>query len=100
MSELAFGNFRLDLDGRKLTRNGEAVRLSGRAVDVLCVLAAARGEIVSKDDLISRVWSGAPIGDNNLHVHIAALRRVLDAEEGGSSVVTVPGRGYRLTGLE
>src|SRR5262249_41965969 len=86
--------------GRKLTRNGEPVRLSGRAVDVLCALAAARGQVVSKDDLISRVWPRVVVGDHNLYVHISALRRVLDAEDGESSVVTVPGRGYRLAGLE
>jgi adenylate cyclase len=97
---VAFGDFRLDLGGRKLTRNGAPVRLSGRAVDVLCVLAAARGQVVSKDDLIQRVWGNVAVGDSNLHVHISALRRIFDTDEGAGFVVTVPGRGYRLIGLD
>src|SRR5262245_10183269 len=99
-NQVAFGNFRLDVGRPKLTRNGVPVRVSGRAVDVLCVLAAAHGQVVSKDELIGRVWPGSAMGDNNLHVHISALRRVFDAAGGGGLVVTVPGRGYRLIGLE
>src|SRR5262249_25898481 len=98
--EVALGDFRLDLAQRKLSRNGAPVRLGGRAVDVLCVLAAARGQIVSKGDLIDQGWPGGAIGDNNLHVHISALRKVFDTDDGRGFVVTVPGRGYRLIGLE
>jgi len=46
----------LDLERRELTRNGVSVQLKGRALDVLCVLAAAKGETVTKDTLMSRVW--------------------------------------------
>jgi len=76
------------------------VPLKGRALDVLCVLAAARGEIVSKDALMSRVWPDVVVEENNLPVHISALRRALDAGKNGESfLVTVPSRGYRLIGL-
>jgi DNA-binding winged helix-turn-helix (wHTH) protein len=88
---VAFGDFRLDVGRRKLTRNGAPVRVSGRGVDVLCVLAAAHGRVVSKDELIDRVWPGSAMGDNRLHVRISALRRVFDAAGGGGFVVTVPG---------
>ena len=74
--------------------------LKGRALDVLCVLAAAGGETVSKDTLLTRVWPNVVVEENNLQVHISALRRMLDEGKTGQTfVVTVPGRGYRLIGM-
>ena len=97
--EVAFGDFRLDLTRRTLTRNGAPVPLRGRPLDVLCVLAEARGETVSKDTLLTRVWPNVVVEENNLQVHISALRRVLDQGNAQTLVVTVPGRGYRLIGM-
>ena len=98
--EVAFGDFRLDLGRRALTRSGAPVPLKGRALDVLCVLAAARGETVSKDTLLTRVWPNVVVEENNLQVHISALRRLLDQGNPGQTLlVTVPGRGYRLIGM-
>src|SRR5882762_1444759 len=98
--ELTFGGFRLDLERRELTRNGVSVQLKGRALDVLCVLAAAKGETVTKDTLMSRVWPHVAVTENNLQVHLSALRKALDGERNGESfLVTVPSRGYRLLGV-
>jgi TolB-like protein/class 3 adenylate cyclase len=95
--EVSFGRFRLDLAQRKLRRDDKLVRLGGRALDILCVLASAGGAVVSKDELMSRVWPGVVVEENNIQVHIRALRRVLEEDrEGESCIVTVPGRGYRL----
>ena len=90
---VAFGPFRLDQQGRSLTRAGAEVSLGRRAFDVLCVLAAAGGEPVSKDALLDQVWPGLTVEENNLQVQISALRKVL----GDGMIVTIPGRGYRLT---
>jgi TolB-like protein len=99
--EVGFGPFRLDLAQRKLFFQGEPVRLGARALDLLCVLAAAKGGVVSKDKLLDTVWSGVSVEENNIQVHVSALRKELDRRTGGESfVVTVPGRGYRLLGLE
>lgn len=99
--QLHFGRFQLDLTGGGLSRDGEPVSLGSRALEVLCVLAAAKGEVVSKDDIMTRVWPGRVVEDNNLQVHISALRKALDdGSEGKGHVVTVPGRGYRLIGIE
>ena len=99
--EVRFGPFRLDLGQRKLTFKDAPVRLGGRALDVLCVLAAAKGGVVSKDQLLDTVWCGRTVEENNIPVHVSALRKELDRRtEGESLVVTVPGRGYRLLGLE
>src|SRR5215218_8591433 len=71
-----------------------------RQLDILCVLAVAGGETVSKNQLLDQVWPGLVVEENNLAVHISALRRELaDGMNGQSLLVTVPGRGYRLIGL-
>jgi DNA-binding winged helix-turn-helix (wHTH) protein len=98
--EITFGRFRLDLRRRELSRDGAPVRLQPRAIDIVCELAAAKGEVVSKDALMSRLWPGRIVEEGNLHVHVSALRKALDEHgEGHSYIVTVPGRGYRLVGL-
>ena len=98
--EISFGRFRLDLPRRELRRDGQAVRIHRRALGILCTLAEAKGEIVSKDELMARIWPGRIVEEGNLHVHVSALRKVLDEHgEGHSLVVTVPGRGYRLADL-
>jgi len=100
-NEIGFGPFRLDLDRRQLSHNGATVRLGGRALDILCVLASARGAVVTKDQLLDTVWPGLTVEENNIQVHVSALRRELDQRTDGESfVVTVPGRGYRLVGLQ
>jgi TolB-like protein len=98
--EISFGPFRLNLDQRELRRDDAVVRLHRRALDILCALAAAKGEIVSKDELMARLWPGRIVEEGNLHVHVSALRKSLDEHgEGHSHIVTVPGRGYRLANL-
>jgi len=95
--EITFGHFRLDLRRRELSRDGETIRLHVHAIGILCELAAAKGEVVRKDELISRLWPGRIVEEGNLHVHISALRKALGGHgEGHSYIVTVPGRGYRL----
>ena len=47
-----FGPFRLDLGLRQLSRDGRRIKLGSRAVEILCTLAAAGGEIVTKDEII------------------------------------------------
>jgi adenylate cyclase len=98
--EIRFGPFRLDLRRPELQRDGQPVRIHRRALGILCALAEAKGEIVSKDELMARLWPGRIVEEGNLHVHISALRKSLDEHgEGHSLVVTVPGRGYRLADL-
>ncbi|MGZ5845715.1 MAG: winged helix-turn-helix domain-containing tetratricopeptide repeat protein, partial [Xanthobacteraceae bacterium] len=98
--EVTFGRFRFDLARRELSRDGIPVRLGSRALDVLAVLAAARGDVVTKDELLARVWPGQVVEENNLQVQASALRKALDEGKSGQSyLVTVPGRGYRLIGI-
>ena len=93
--------FRLDMRQRLLIRDGTPVQLSGRALDILFVLASANGEVVSKDELMARVWPGIVVEENNIQVHVSALRKALDdGKKGETYLMTAPGRGYRLIGLK
>jgi TolB-like protein/Tfp pilus assembly protein PilF len=88
---------RLDRQQGKLICAGMPVDLKRKAFDVLCVLADAEGAVVSKDELLSRVWPDDAVEDNSLHVHVSALRKVLHRHAAGSvDLVTVPGKGYKL----
>jgi predicted ATPase len=89
---LHFGRFELQPLERRLLVDGVAASLGARAFDVLLVLAERMGALVSRNELIDRVWSGVVVEENNLNVQVHALRRVL----GDDVVVRVPGRGYRL----
>lgn len=91
-SSINSGPFCLDVARGCLLRDGKQVSLGSRA--------SAKGEVVTKDDLMARVWPDRVVEENNIQVHVSALRKALD--EGstvGSCVVTVPGRGYRLLGI-
>jgi adenylate cyclase len=89
---LKFGPFRIDHHTGSLTRDGTAVAVGGRALDILVALADANGAPVPKNTLLDRVWPGITVGDNNLQVQVSLLRRTL----GDGWIITVPGHGYRL----
>lgn len=97
--EVRFGPFHLHLGRRELMRDGAVVRLGSRALDILCELVAAEGQLVTKDELMARVWAGGVIEENAIQVHVSALRKVLDnGNVGPSLLATVTGRGYRFAG--
>jgi TolB-like protein/DNA-binding winged helix-turn-helix (wHTH) protein len=73
--------------------------IGGRGLDILAVLVEHRGDLVSRDDIMSAVWPQTSVEDGNLSVQISALRRVLDnGRSEGSLIQTGPGRGYRFVG--
>ena len=73
-----FGRFRLDLGRRELSRDGVLMQLGTRVLDILCELVSAKGDIVTKDELMARVWPGVIVEESNIHVHVSALRNALD----------------------
>src|SRR3954451_12651164 len=100
-NEIRFGRFLLDLVGRQLSCAGRRVKLSSRSLDILCELAAAPGEVVSKDQLMERIWPGRVVEENAIQVHVSSLRKALEpGSDGQSYLITVPGRGYRLVGID
>jgi DNA-binding winged helix-turn-helix (wHTH) protein len=91
----AFGPFCLCPRRRLLLEKDKPLRLGSRALDILIALVERPGEVVGKQELIARVWSGTVVEDGNLKVHVAALRRTLRGGEAGNRYIcTVTGRGY------
>jgi DNA-binding winged helix-turn-helix (wHTH) protein len=96
----SFGRFRLFPARLLLLEADKPVRLGSRALDILIVLVERRGELISKEDLIARVWPNTLVEQASLRVHMAALRRVLgDDQAGNRFIATVPGRGYSFVSL-
>jgi predicted ATPase/DNA-binding winged helix-turn-helix (wHTH) protein len=90
-----FGPFRLLPEERVLLENGKAVRLGGRALDILTALVVRSGTLISKQELISYAWPRARVEEANLRVHIGALRNALGENRAGVRyIATVAGRGY------
>jgi DNA-binding winged helix-turn-helix (wHTH) protein/tetratricopeptide (TPR) repeat protein len=93
----AFGPFVLHTLSRRLERQGELVLLNSRATELLLMLLRRAGELVTKDDLLHAGWGNRIVAENNLTVHMAALRRALrDTGEADGYIRTEHGRGYRF----
>jgi predicted ATPase/DNA-binding winged helix-turn-helix (wHTH) protein len=94
---ISFGPFRLLPMQRLLIKGNKPVQVGSRAFDILIVLLERAGELVTKEELMARVWPNTFVEPANLAVHIAGLRRVLgDGRCGHRYVVNIPGRGYRF----
>src|SRR3981081_1433252 len=91
---LEFGRFQVRPHHREFLAEGVPVPLGSRAFDVLMVLIEAGGELVTKDEILSRVWPGMVVEEHSLQFHISALRKVLGEERG--FIKTISGRGYRF----
>src|SRR5579883_217542 len=90
------GEWEIDLARRELRARGVPVALGGRAFEIVEVLIKSAGELVTKDELIARVWPGAAVEENTLQAHISALRKALGSDR--QMLKTIAGRGYRLLG--
>ncbi len=88
-----FGHFELQPSERRLLANGEPVIVGPRAFDLLIALVERAGELLSKEELLERVWPKLVVEENNLQVQISTLRKLF----GANAIATVPGRGYRFT---
>jgi TolB-like protein/Tfp pilus assembly protein PilF len=95
---LEFGAFRLDFANRLLLRGAAPVALTPKTFDLLALLAERAGELVTKDEILERIWPDTFVEEGNLTQTVYMLRRALGGEGGlGESVETVPRRGYRFT---
>jgi predicted ATPase/DNA-binding winged helix-turn-helix (wHTH) protein len=86
----------VDLARRELRARGVPVPIGGRAFEIIEVLVQSAGELVTKNDLLARVWSGAIVEDNTLQFHISAIRKAFGRDR--EMLKTASGRGYRLLG--
>src|SRR6266404_5492786 len=89
------GRWEIDLAQRQLRAHGVAVPIGNRAFEIISVLVQSAGKLLSKDDLMGRVW-GAIVEENTIQVHISAIRKALGPDRG--MLKTISGRGYRLLG--
>jgi predicted ATPase/DNA-binding winged helix-turn-helix (wHTH) protein len=95
----AFGPFVLVPDKQLLLEDGRPVALGRRALEVLTALVECRGQVVSKEQLMSRAWPGLVVEEGNLKANVSALRRVLGEDTTAPRyIATVVGRGYRFVG--
>ena len=94
---LEFGRFRVLLRQRQLLADQVPIELGTRAFDLLLVLLEADGSLVTKDELISWVWPGIVVSEENLKVQVSALRKALGEDR--DIIRTEFGRGYRFTGV-
>ena len=92
---LEFGRFRVLLRQRLLLADAVPIELGTRAFEFLLALLEADGSLVSKKDLLARVWPDTVVVEQNLKVQVSALRRALGADR--DFIRTEFGRGYRFT---
>ncbi|WP_339495858.1 ATP-binding protein [Pseudomonas sp. RA_105y_Pfl2_P56] len=92
---IGFGPYRIHPGQRLVLEGDQPLRLGRRAMDILLILLANAGEVVSKQQLIAEVWPNSVVEDINLRVHMAALRKALgDGQAGQRYIITVAQRGY------
>jgi Tol biopolymer transport system component/DNA-binding winged helix-turn-helix (wHTH) protein len=99
LTAICFGDFELSPESGELRKRGMRVRLSGQAFDTLVLLVAARGRIVSREELQRALWSESSFGDfeHGLNAAINRLRGALgDSATDSKFIETVPRRGYRF----
>jgi TolB-like protein/DNA-binding winged helix-turn-helix (wHTH) protein/Tfp pilus assembly protein PilF len=92
-----FGRFRLDPAERLLLRHDQTIPLAPKAFDTLLVLVENSGHLLTKDELMKRLWPETFVEEVNLAQNISAIRRALDGKNGEHYIETVPKGGYRFT---
>src|SRR2546429_5284514 len=97
--KLRFGPFELSIGERVLRRDGVALPLGSRALDILIYLSEHPGEMVSKQQLLDHVWPDVTVEEGSLRVHVAAIRKALgDGKFGNRYIANIQGRGYSFVG--
>jgi len=90
-----FGDFTLDLESRHLTQNGIIIKLTSKSFDLLQLLIAKHGKVVTRDEILEKVWQEEYVEDSNVNVQIAILRKILGNHN--DFIQTISKRGYCFT---
>jgi DNA-binding winged helix-turn-helix (wHTH) protein/TolB-like protein/Tfp pilus assembly protein PilF len=93
-----FGKFRLDAEKRVLWFEEKPVNLALKEIEMLCVLTERGGEVVTKGELLERVWRDSFVEESNLSRHVYVLRKTFKDLGETDLIQTVPRRGYRFAG--
>ena len=92
-----FGIFRIDANRRLLLKGDEVVPLTPKAFETLLLLVENSGQLVTKDELMSRLWPDTVVEEGSLTRNVYLLRKALGEERGQHLyIMTVPGQGYRF----
>ena len=92
-----FGQFMLDVPERDLTCEGERIHLAPKTFEVLVALITRPHRLVTKREILERVWPDVFVEEGILTVHVAVLRRVLgDTRRSPAYIETVSRAGYRF----
>lgn len=95
----AFGQFRLDTTRKVLWRDSVSVQIPPKELEILCLLVEHAGELVTKNEIIDRVWADLFVEESNLTRRIYLLRNLLKKYGADDDLIeNVPTRGYRFTG--
>ncbi|WGM37449.1 winged helix-turn-helix domain-containing protein [Caulobacter sp. NIBR1757] len=98
-TDLIIGPWRASRMTGRLTRGGEVREVEPKVIDLLYLLAGRRGEVLSRDEILSAVWPGVTVGEDALSRCVFKLRKALDDDPRAPVFVeTIPKRGYRLIG--
>jgi Tol biopolymer transport system component/DNA-binding winged helix-turn-helix (wHTH) protein len=99
VGSIRFGPYELSLDGEELRKDGNRLKLTGQAIQVLVVLANNSGKLVTREELQEKLWPGATYGDfeHGLNAAVNRLRETLgDSATDPKYIETIPRRGYRF----
>ncbi|MGH9313623.1 MAG: winged helix-turn-helix domain-containing protein [Vicinamibacterales bacterium] len=93
-----FDDYRLDVADERLLRRGVPVPLAPKEFETLRFLVERHGRLVTKQQLLDRVWAGTFVGDDTIAQRISCLRKALGDSASQKYIETVPKRGYRFIG--
>src|SRR5262249_53966018 len=92
-----FGEFELDASERRLHRNGVEIPLRLKVFEILLLLVENAGHLLTREELLQRVWSDVAVEENNLSAVVCNLRKSLgESATGQAYIETVPRVGYRF----
>src|SRR5215469_2927446 len=94
-----FDDFELDLNGNRLSRNGQSVHLERIPFKLLCLLIERRGQILTREEIVQQIWGNGVFIDSEsaINTAIRKIRRALgDDPDAPRFIVTIPAKGYRF----
>jgi TolB-like protein/Tfp pilus assembly protein PilF len=92
-----FGAYRLDAQSQMLFREGDHVALPPKVAELLVALVQAAGRVLTREELLQRLWPDTVVEEGSLTSHISLLRKALgEGPNGQDFIETLPKRGYRF----
>ena len=91
-----FGSFRLDAEERLLVRDGTPLPLTPKLFDTLLLLVENSSHLLSKDELMKKLWPDSFVEEANLTQNVSRLRKILEETPSQRFISTIAGQGYRF----